>query len=65
MLAQTATDGAAPTANISDLGLLGLVLLAQFHGVAADPAQLTHQYGRQAEPFSETDLLLAAKGLEL
>lgn len=65
MLAQTDTDGSASSANISDLGLLGLVLLAQFHGVAADPTQLTHQYGRQAEPFSETDLLLAAKGLNL
>lgn len=29
-----------------DYGLLGLILLAQFHGIAADPAQLAHQYGR-------------------
>ena len=58
-------DSAREPSHQQDLGLLGLVLLAQFHGVAADPAQLTHQYGRQAEPFSETDLLLAAKGLDL
>jgi len=29
-----------------DHGLLGLVLLAQFHGVAADPHQLRHQYSQ-------------------
>ncbi|MDC7716539.1 type I secretion system permease/ATPase [Vogesella sp. DC21W] len=48
-----------------DLGLLGLVLLAQFHGVAADPAQLAHQFAAGSQPFSETDLLLAAKSLSL
>ncbi|SMF01534.1 type I secretion system permease/ATPase [Pseudogulbenkiania subflava] len=55
----------APDNTIADHGLLGLVLLAQFHGVAANPAQLSHQFGRHAEPFSETDLLLAARSLEL
>lgn len=48
-----------------DTGLIGLVLLAQFHGIAADPAQLAHQFGQQAGAFSETDLLLAARSLEL
>lgn len=52
-------------AEAKDLGLLGLVLLAQFHGVAADPAQLAHQFARMGECFSEEDLLLAARGLEL
>lgn len=50
---------------VSDTGLIGLVLLAQFHGVAADPAQLIHQHGQRGQPFTETDLLLAAKSLEL
>ncbi|WP_434778361.1 type I secretion system permease/ATPase [Neisseria sp. Ec49-e6-T10] len=48
-----------------DTGLLGLVLLAQFHGVPADIAQLKHQFGQGAAPFGETELLLAAKSLEL
>ncbi|MTD34267.1 type I secretion system permease/ATPase, partial [Paludibacterium sp. dN 18-1] len=40
-------------------------LLAQFHGIAADPAQLIHQYGQCGQPFTETELLLVAKSLEL
>ncbi|WP_422505435.1 type I secretion system permease/ATPase [Stenotrophomonas sp. GZD-301] len=48
-----------------DLGLSGLVLLAQFHGVAADARQLAHQFGRVGEPFDDTTLLLAAKQLGL
>lgn len=48
-----------------DTGLLGLVLLAQFHGVPADMAQLSHEFGRGTEPFNETELLLSAKSLEL
>lgn len=48
-----------------DCALTGLVLLAQFHNVAADAEQLAHQYGRAGEPFDETTLLLAAKYLGL
>ncbi len=50
---------------IADLGLVGLVLLAQFHGIAADVEQLKHQFGRGNEPFDEPMLLLAAKQLGL
>ncbi|MFR9721106.1 type I secretion system permease/ATPase [Aeromonas diversa] len=49
----------------SDLGLVGLILLAQFHGVAAEPEQLRHQFGDGVRPFSEAELLLAAKSLSL
>src|SRR5699024_10261086 len=49
----------------ADQSLHGLVLLAQFHGVAADPAQLRHASGRGDEPFDDTALLLAAKRLGL
>ncbi|MGC0155355.1 type I secretion system permease/ATPase [Chromobacterium vaccinii] len=59
---------AIPTGAVNsqqDHGLLGLVLLAQFHGIAADPEQLSHQFGYSAASFSETDLLLAARQLEL
>ena len=48
-----------------DAGLYGLVLLAQFHGIAADPAQLAHQFGDGGKPFDEPALLLAAKQLGL
>ncbi|KQH73478.1 type I secretion system permease/ATPase [Xylella fastidiosa subsp. sandyi] len=48
-----------------DSALHGLVLLAQFHGIAADPVQIAHDFGRSGEPFDETTLLLAAKKLGL
>ena len=48
----------------SDLALRGLILLAQFHGISADEAQLAHQFGRTGEAF-ETTLLLVAKQLGL
>lgn len=48
-----------------DLGLAGLVLLAQFHGLPADANQLRHVYGQQGEPFEAMALLLAAKRLGL
>src|SRR3546814_2278074 len=48
-----------------DHALAGLTLLAQFHGVPVDPAQLAHQFGGTGEPFDETALLLAAKQLGL
>ncbi|GHD81698.1 peptidase C39 [Vogesella fluminis] len=41
------------------------MLLAQFHGVAADPDQLAHQFAVNGNRFTETDLLLAAKSLSL
>ncbi len=48
-----------------DSGLACLVIIAHFHGVAADPLQLQHHSGRSAlgECFSASDLLLAAKSL--
>ncbi|MET4731211.1 subfamily B ATP-binding cassette protein HlyB/CyaB [Lysobacter enzymogenes] len=42
---------------------MGLVLLAQFHGIAADYGQLIHRYGGSGEPADETSLLLAAREL--
>ncbi len=54
-----------PKEGEPDLALAGLVLLAQFHGISADAAQLAHQYGRQGEAFDETTLLLAARQLGL
>ncbi|MEL1264440.1 type I secretion system permease/ATPase [Pseudoxanthomonas putridarboris] len=51
--------------QVADLALAGLVLLAQYHGIAADASQLAHEYGRGDEYFDETTLLLAAKRLGL
>ena len=48
-----------------DLGLRGLVMLAQFHGVAADEAQLRHEAARGRVLFDDIALLRAAKQLGL
>ena len=63
-----APDAMAPAANEAappDAALHGLVLLARFHGIAADPQQLAHELGCGAEPFDNATLLLAAKRLSL
>jgi len=49
----------------SDLALRGLVLLAQFHGVAADADQLAHEAGASAGPLDDTTLVLLARKLGL
>ena len=48
-----------------DQALQGLVMLAQFHGIAVDAAQLRHQSGLGNQYFDETALLLAARTLGL
>ncbi|QWT21929.1 type I secretion system permease/ATPase [Bacillus sp. NP157] len=47
-----------------DYLLAGLVLLARYHGVAANPAELAHTYGH-GERLDETATLLAARKLGL
>src|SRR5690606_3637420 len=59
------TDGDDVGRAPEDLGVAGLVLLAQFHGVPVDPDQLAHQSGRGGELFDEAALLLAARQLGL
>jgi ATP-binding cassette, subfamily B, bacterial HlyB/CyaB len=54
---------ATPPQEAIDTGLQTLLLMASLHGVAADAAQLQHQYG--SEPFSTQTILLAAKQLGL
>ena len=46
-----------------DTGLAALVLLIRFHGIAADPAQLSHRFGRTR--FTTTEMLRAARELKL
>lgn len=55
----------APEEGSVDLALNGLTLLAQFHGIAADAQQLTHDFGKAGELFDEVTLLRAAKQLGL
>ncbi|MDP2831691.1 MAG: type I secretion system permease/ATPase [Pseudomonadota bacterium] len=57
------TADAVPPERI-DAGLACLVMLARFHGVAAEPAQLAHEFA-QGQPFGRTEILLAAKKLGL
>jgi len=59
-------NGAGPEHGpASDTGLLGLAMLARFHGLAADPAQLAHQFKAPGEAFGTAQILLAAKALGL
>jgi len=46
-----------------DLALAGLVMLAKYHGIAADAQQLAHEL--DVRTFDETNLLLAARRLGL
>lgn len=62
--ALTLVDGARVSAS-DDLRLRGLVLLAQFHGIAADAAQLLHKSGQVAGEVDDAALVLAARGLGL
>ncbi|WP_421336972.1 type I secretion system permease/ATPase [Aeromonas veronii] len=53
------------TKSALDYGLVGLTLLAHFHGVAADSEQIKHQHGCEGKPLSDVELLLAARGMGL
>ncbi len=46
-----------------DTGLASLVLIFRFHGIAVDPAQLTHKFG--SVTFGVSEMLRSAKELEL
>jgi subfamily B ATP-binding cassette protein HlyB/CyaB len=48
-----------------DSGLMCLVLLARFHGIPSDPAQLNHEFRLADKPFCVADIMLAAKKLNL
>ena len=48
-----------------DTGLIGLVMLARFHGLAVEPEQLRHEYGESEKLFSAPQILLAARRLGL
>ena len=60
---QSAPVSISLTVPRQDSGLQCLMLMAQLHGIAADAAQLQHQYGR--EKFTTETVLLAARKLGL
>ncbi|HEX7130000.1 MAG TPA: type I secretion system permease/ATPase [Rhodanobacteraceae bacterium] len=60
-----ATVEMPPMPGTIDGGLTCLVVLARFHGIAADPAQLAHTFQENGKPFSEQEILLAARSLKL
>ena len=47
----------------TDTGLIGLVMMARLHGIAADPDQLAHQYRNDGQPFDDSEIMLAGKQL--
>lgn len=59
-----AQESAAGRSSI-DSGLACLLVLARFHGVAADVAQLAHLFQADGKPFAVPETLLAAKFLKL
>jgi subfamily B ATP-binding cassette protein HlyB/CyaB len=48
-----------------DSGLIGLVMLARFHAIAADPEQLAHTFREPGQAFATPQILLAARHLGL
>ncbi|MDH5786321.1 MAG: type I secretion system permease/ATPase [Chromatiales bacterium] len=48
-----------------DTGLICLVMLARFHGVAAEGDQLHHHFGQSGQQFGPTEILRASKLLGL
>ncbi|MDP2823903.1 MAG: cysteine peptidase family C39 domain-containing protein [Sulfuritalea sp.] len=48
-----------------DTGLIGLVMLARFHNIAADADQLAHDFREAGQDFGVPQILLAARQLGL
>lgn len=48
-----------------DTGLACLIMMAHLHNIAAEPAQLAHEYKVDGKPLDKTALLLAAKQVGL
>lgn len=50
--------------KLIDSGLACLVMIARYHGVAADPAQIKHAFAIGAEGMQKIDIVRAAKDLK-
>lgn len=63
---RTQSSAAQPTpGTVQDSGLACLVMLSQFHAVAADPEKLRHEFSRDGQAMDVVDILNAAKSLGL
>jgi subfamily B ATP-binding cassette protein HlyB/CyaB len=58
-------SAAAPESDEIDSGLACLIMVARFHGLAADAAQLAHEFKESGKSFGSFEVLLAAKKLGL
>ncbi len=66
LVADPPGDGAATHARPeTDSGLIGLVMLARFHNIAADADQLAHDFKEPGKVFGVPQILLAARQLGL
>ncbi len=63
-MSQLHPDSPSVDATI-DTGLASLVMLARFHHLAAEPAQLQHEFCAPSQQFGVPQILLAAKRLGL
>lgn len=54
-----------PFGSEYDPGLAALILIARFHGIAADAEQLRHQFAITNGAATESDLVLAARSIGL
>src|SRR5215510_8940617 len=54
-----------PSPQEVDTGLVCLLILVQYFGIAADGAQLRHEFGASGQTFGDTEVLRAAKRLGL
>src|SRR2546422_5180931 len=59
----TLEQDSQPGVGEVDTGFICLLLLARYHGLAADPEQLRHQFGENGRRLSESALLRAARSL--
>lgn len=48
-----------------DTGLSCITMLARFHGIPVEPAQLVHEFGGDGDAFGMAEILLAARKLGL
>ena len=48
-----------------DTGIVALMLLARYHQLPVDPAQIRHQYSDEGKPLSTEQILLASRRLGL
>ncbi|MDP1735426.1 MAG: cysteine peptidase family C39 domain-containing protein, partial [Sulfuritalea sp.] len=66
LIAEPAESGTSTDAKREpDTGLIGLVMLARFHNIAADADQLAHDFRESGKNLTVPQILLAAKQLGL